>query len=78
MTSITKRILISRAVHYLLLIVIVLYFVTGFGITEFRVVEVATFGLLTKSVAFKIHLNLWIPLIVFLILHIYLSLTKSR
>ena len=78
MRSTTKRILIGRAVHYSLLILIVLYFVTGFGITEFRVVKVLTFGLLTKSAAFKIHSNLWIPLIVLLVLHIYLSLTRSR
>lgn len=55
--------------HWLLAAVIVLYLVTGFGITEFRIVETATFGLLTKNLAFKIHNNIWIPFVVLLILH---------
>ena len=58
-------------VHWLLLAVIVLYLITGFGITEYRIVEQVTFGLLSKPLAFKIHDNLWIPSIILLILHIY-------
>ena len=49
------------------------FLVTGFGITEFRVVEALTFGLLTKNLAFRIHENLWIPLVVLLVLHIGFS-----
>jgi len=58
-------------VHWSLLALVVLYFVTGFGIMEFRTVETLTFGLLTKTLSFKLHNNLWIPFLILLILHIY-------
>ena len=56
----------------MLLIVTVVFLITGFGITEFRTVETLTFGWLTKNLAFKIHNNLWLPFIILLILHICL------
>ena len=68
-----KQFLITSIVHWLLVIVTVFYLLTGFGITEFRIVETITFGLLTKSLAFKIHDILWIPFIILLILHICLT-----
>ena len=70
--------LIKRIVHWLLTIMIVLYLITGFGITEFRVVEALTFGLLSKNLAFKIHSNLWIPFIVLLGLHIFYHQLKKK
>ncbi len=78
MRNITNRVLFSKTIHWLLAVLVVLYLITGFGITEFRVVETMTFGLLTKNLAFKIHMNLWIPFIVLLGSHIFLSLTKKR
>ena len=78
MKNITKQDLSKRITHLLLIVVTVLLLITGFGITEFRIVEPLTFGLLTKSLAFKIHNNLWIPFTVLLGLHIFLSLFKTR
>lgn len=49
------------------------YFITGLGITEFRTVEALTFGLLTKGWAFKIHNILWLPFVVLLVSHILFS-----
>lgn len=63
--------LAREIIHWSLLALVVLYFVTGFGITEFRTVETLTFGLLTKTLSFKLHNNLWIPFLLLLILHIY-------
>jgi len=63
--------LAKRIVQWLLAIVIIAYIITGFGITEYRIVESLTLGLLTKPLAFKIHNNLWIPFVALLILHIY-------
>jgi thiosulfate reductase cytochrome b subunit len=71
MKNILKENLARQVVHWLLLAVIVLYLLTGFGITEFRIVEQVTFGLLSKSLAFQIHDYLLIPFIVLLVLHIY-------
>jgi cytochrome b561 len=64
--------LIKRTTHWLLLVVTVLFLITGFGISEFRVVETITLGWLTKSWALKLHDNLWIPFVVLLVLHVCL------
>jgi cytochrome b subunit of formate dehydrogenase len=77
MKNVLKENLAKRVVHWLLVAVLVLYLLTGFGITEFRVVEQVTFGLLSKNVAFYIHNGLLIPFIVLLILHIYQGAKKS-
>jgi len=74
----TNLALAKRIIHWLLLIAVVLYLVTGLGITQFRTVETITFGLLTKSLSFKIHDNLLIPFIILLGLHIFFSLIKKR
>lgn len=71
MRNVLKQSLAKRIVQWLLLAVIILYGITGFGITEYRAVELLTFGLLSKSLSFKIHNNLLIPFIVLLGLHIY-------
>jgi Ni,Fe-hydrogenase I cytochrome b subunit len=77
MRNILKENLAKRVVHWLLLAAIVLYLLTGFGITEYRVIEHVTFGLLSKNLAFNIHNNLLIPFIVLLILHIYQGAKES-
>ena len=64
--------LIKKIIHWLLTVVVIIYLITGFGITEYRIVEPLTFGLLTKSLAQKIHINIEIPFIILLILHIWL------
>ncbi len=68
----TNRQLIKKIIHWLLTVVVIIYLITGFGITEYSIVETLTFGLLTKSLAHKIHINIVIPFIILLILHIWL------
>ncbi len=68
----TNQQLIRRTIYWLLTVVVIIYLITGFGITQHRIVEPLTFGLLTKSLAQKIHMNLEIPFIVLLVLHIWL------
>ncbi len=63
--------LVKGTIHWLLMVVTIVYLITGFGITEYRIVETLTFGLLTKSLAHQIHMNLEIPFIVLLVLHIW-------
>jgi len=67
---------IKRILHWSLTAVTILYLVSGFAITQFRVAQTITFGLLTKPVAFKIHNNLWIPFLVLLALHIFFALRR--
>jgi len=64
---------IRRVIHWSLFTVILIYVITGLGITQFRIVESLTFGLLTKSLALKIHDYLLIPFLILLILHICFS-----
>jgi len=57
-------------VRWLLLAAILLYLVSGLGITEFRTLERLTFGLLAKDTAFRLHDALLAPFIALLVLHI--------
>ena len=70
--------LAKKIVHWLFVAVIVLYSVTGYGITQYRIVEPATLGLLTKPWAFIIHNGLVIPFVVLLALHIYQMVSRRR
>jgi hypothetical protein len=65
-----------QVIQYTLLLVLALYLISGFGITEFRIVEFLSFGVFSKNVAFILHNSLLIPMLILLILHIvqgYLS-----
>jgi thiosulfate reductase cytochrome b subunit len=77
MKNILKQNTAKQIVHWSLLAVLLLYILTGFGITSYRAVEFITFGLLTKPLAFKIHDNLIIPFVVLIGLHIYQQTKKS-
>jgi thiosulfate reductase cytochrome b subunit len=66
--------LAQRTIKWLLLAVTLLFVITGFGITEFRVVETITFGWLGKAWALRLHDNLWIPFLVLLVAHVCLPL----
>ena len=68
--NIAAQNLVRKIVHWLLIIITVLYLITGLGITEFRIIESLTFGLLTKNMAFRIHDSLLIPFVILLIMHI--------
>ena len=65
--------LLQAMTRWLLLLVVLTYIVTGFGITEFRIVERLSGGLLTKNIAFEIHDSLLIVLVVLLVTHIFLG-----
>ena len=66
--------MIKIIVAYLSLLIIVLYVITGYGITQDETITKLTYGILTKSVSFKIHTHLLIPLVIFLLLHLILAL----
>jgi cytochrome b subunit of formate dehydrogenase len=72
------RSIIRRTVAWLLATTTLVFLVSGFGITEFRVVESVTFGLLTKPLSFQLHEVIWIPFLILLIIHIYLGMTGKK
>lgn len=63
--------------HMLLTVVIILFITTGFGITNYQIVESLTLGGLSKPLSFQIHTNLTIPLILLLIAHIGFTIGKK-
>ena len=65
---------IKPVLHWALLAMILVYIVTGLGITQFRTVEPLTLGILSKNVSFSIHELLLIPLVILLALHIIVSM----
>ena len=66
--------LLRKSVDYLLLVFTVIFIITGFGITEYKIIESITFSVLTKPVSHLIHSNIIIPFVILLILHILLSI----
>jgi len=70
--------LIKKIIHWGLLVLIIVFIVTGFGIVRYKIIETLTFGLLTKPVSYQIHSYLVIPLVIFLYLHVYLTWKRKK
>ncbi|MBR9675403.1 hypothetical protein GOV05_00150 [Candidatus Woesearchaeota archaeon] len=62
-----------KVLSWTMLGIVILYILTGYGITKYRIVEAMTFGLLTKARSFIIHEKLIIPLALLLVAHLYLT-----
>jgi hypothetical protein len=65
-----SRRLIRQTIGWSLFAITALYVVSGFGITAFRIVTPATFGLLDKPTSFRVHDWLLIPFLILLCLHL--------
>ena len=70
--------LVRKIIHWGLLIIIIIFIITGFGIARYRIIEAMTFGLLSKPVSYQIHSYLVIPLVIFLYLHVFLTWKKKE
>ena len=68
---------LKKLIHWSLTLLILLYIISGFGITEHRIIQMLNFGLLTKPSAFYLHTILIYPFIILLTLHILLTLNKK-
>lgn len=62
--------IVGEVIRWSLFAVTAIYLLTGFGITEYRIVEQLTLGLLSKALSFRVHISLEIPFVVLLLLHI--------
>jgi cytochrome b subunit of formate dehydrogenase len=69
---------LKKAVHWGLLAMTIVFIVSGFGITEYRLVESASLGLLSKQLSFAVHLYLIGPFALLLALHLYLTIAGKR
>ena len=72
--------LIRKIIQWLLLAAALVLLITGLGITHYGAVETISFGLLTKSVALRIHTapGLWIFFLALLAAHISLSIIGRK
>ena len=61
---------IRSIIHWILLVMTVLYLITGLGITRYQIVEPLTFGLLNKFSAIRLHEVLLEPFVALLLIHI--------
>ena len=68
---------IKTLTHVLLTVVIIIFIITGFGISNYQIIESLTGGTLSKLTSFQIHSNLIIPLIVLLVVHIAFTVGKK-
>ena len=69
---------LKKIVHWTLLAIIFIYVISGLGILYNRIIEPITFGILTKNLAYEIHVSLIIPFIILLIAHIIFVLKKNE
>lgn len=69
---------LTVVVHWLVLIFVAVYIITGLGVTNYQIIGAVTFGGLTKLGAFQLHSSLLIPFIIVLALHIGLTVVKNR
>ncbi|WAC05514.1 MAG: hypothetical protein OS112_02495 [Methanoregula sp.] len=64
-------------IAWLLCGISILLVLTGLGITRYEVITPLTLGLLDKAVSYKIHVLLWGPFLIMVMLHVYLN-TSSK
>jgi len=65
--------IIKAVIHWALLVATLLYLLSGLGITQYRLIEPLTLGLLSKGLSLKIHDNLLIPFLLLLSVHVLLG-----
>jgi hypothetical protein len=58
------------AIRYMLLVLTLIYLISGLGITQYQIIEPLTLGLLTRNLAFRIHYFLLDPFVVLLLTHV--------
>jgi len=63
----------KKAVHIILMILIVVVIVSGLGITYYRSIEYITGGLLDKTLSFQLHTLLFLPFLLVLLEHLFFS-----
>ena len=63
----------NRIIVWILLFFMILFIVSGYGLTKPNLIHFLTFGLIEYSTAFQIHRLLDVPLLVFLLIHVIIE-----
>ncbi len=66
----------KKVLDWILFGMTLVYLLTGLGITQFRIIEDLTFGLLSKNLSFRLHEALLAPFPILLSLHVFYRLTR--
>ena len=69
----TRRKIAETTIHSSLLVLTLVYLVSGLGITQYHIIETLTLGLLTRNLALIIHEDPLTRFIVLLLAHVLLS-----
>ncbi len=69
--------IIKTLTHVLLTVVVIIFIITGFGISNYQTIESLTFGVLSKPTSFQLHSNLILPLVILLFFHIAFTVGKK-
>jgi thiosulfate reductase cytochrome b subunit len=69
---------LGRWCGYLALGLLLFTLLTGYGITEYRIVDPLTLGLLGKAIAQRLHPYTEVPMVIFLLVHISIALWGRR
>jgi uncharacterized membrane protein len=69
---------IGRLCGWIALGLLLFTILTGYGITEFRIVKALTFGLLGKASAQRLHPYTEVPMIVLLVIHVGIAFWARR
>lgn len=64
---------VGRWCGWIALALLAFTLLTGYGISQFRIVGSLTFGLLNKAVAHRLHHYTDIPMIIFALIHIAIA-----
>ena len=67
-----------RIVAWLLATFSILLVLTGLGITRYEVITPLTLGFLDKALSYKIHVLLWGPFLILIVLHMYLNTSPKK
>ncbi len=59
-----------QLIAWALLVITVIYLITGFAVTQFRIFTPISGGYLGKAVTQQLHEILWLPFIILLVLHV--------
>lgn len=65
---------IGRLFGWVTMALVLVTLLTGYGITQFRIVDALTFGILNKAAAQRWHAYTDLPLLVFMVVHVGIAL----
>lgn len=69
---------IKQIIAWSLLVVTLLFLLTGFGIENSNIVTPLTLGILGKATSFKLHEVIWIPFIILLAAHLVFNVVLKK